>query len=422
MTTTERLPEVTEAGSRPPNRRWIVAAVMAALVALVAGVLVIANDDEPDGAPPSTVPTTAAAPTSTRPPSTVPPSVDRSTAVWPFADAAGRHTDPVAAARDFAVSFLRFTAPVVGAFQQGDSRSGEVEVRPVGNGPATTVLLRRLSGEETWSVLGTATADIELSRPEAGTVISSPVPLAGRARAFEGTVQVEVRQDGDLRPIGTGFVTGGGDIMRPFQGEVAFTAPRSRYGALVLFTESAENGQVWQAAVVRVRLGTSPQDSATCGAYRSPRPALTPDQMEVRIYFNCDRDGGDVSLHPAYRAVPRSAGVLRASLEALLAGPTAAEREATLGSWFSADTAGMLRSVSMRDGHAVVDFRDLRPVIPNASSSAGSVRLLSQLDGTVFQFPSVRSVEYRIDGSCEAFTEWLQIGGCDRRTRDEVLD
>ncbi len=58
----------------------------------------------------------------------------------------------------------------------------------------------------------------------------------------------------------------------------------------------------------------------------------------------------------------------------------------------------------------MVDVGDLRPLIPNASTSAGSEMLLAQLGATVFQFPTVASVEYRIEGSCDAFFEWLQRG------------
>ena len=108
---------------------------------------------------------------------------------------------------------------------------------------------------------------------------------------------------------------------------------------------------------------------------------------------------------------------LRVAMEELLAGPTPAERRAGLDSWFSEETADRLRSVTIEGGHAVVDFHDLRDVIPNAGSSAGSRRLLAELDATVFQFRSISSVEYRLDGDCEAFTEWLQIGGCDPRPR-----
>jgi hypothetical protein len=78
--------------------------------------------------------------------------------------------------------------------------------------------------------------------------------------------------------------------------------------------------------------------------------------------------------------------------------------------------------VTIAGGHAVVDLGDLRSVIPNASTSAGSALLLAQIDATVFQFRSVESAEYRLQGSCEAFNEWLQFGGCEPRTRGISTD
>lgn len=111
---------------------------------------------------------------------------------------------------------------------------------------------------------------------------------------------------------------------------------------------------------------------------------------------------------------------LRHALEQLLRGPTAQPPVGDHHSWFSAETAGTLRSVAVDStGHATVDFHDLRPLIPNASSSAGSASLLDELNSTVFQFPDIRSVEYRMDGSCARFWEWLQYG-CHNVERDSV--
>jgi hypothetical protein len=101
--------------------------------------------------------------------------------------------------------------------------------------------------------------------------------------------------------------------------------------------------------------------------------------------------------------------VLRAALDALVAGPTAAERNAGFTSWFSDTTTHVVRSVNLRDAAAVVDFVDLRPLIPNASASAGSQMLLGELDATVFAIPGVESVEYRMSGSCDEFATWLQL-------------
>ena len=115
-----------------------------------------------------------------------------------------------------------------------------------------------------------------------------------------------------------------------------------------------------------------------------------------------------VSVRRAGRA---GTPALRAALEALLAGPTAEERAAGIESWFSDVTAGALRDARIDSaGRAVVDFEDLRARIPNASSSTGSRLLLVELNGTVFQFPEIDSIEYRMEGSCDAFWDWLQYG------------
>ena len=107
-----------------------------------------------------------------------------------------------------------------------------------------------------------------------------------------------------------------------------------------------------------------------------------------------------------------SAGVdaqLRAALEQLVRGDASLADSAS--SWFSAATAEAIRAVSVDSaGHAVVDFHDLRTMIPNASSSAGSTALLEELNAAVFSVPAIASVEYRMNGSCDLFWEWLQYG------------
>jgi hypothetical protein len=116
-------------------------------------------------------------------------------------------------------------------------------------------------------------------------------------------------------------------------------------------------------------------------------------------------------------AEQRGAAELEAALRDVVRGPTQAQRDAGAQSWFSEKTANALESVTIdAAGHAMVDFEDLRTLIPNASSSAGSEMLLRELNTAVFEFPSVKSVEYRIRGSCDVFGEWIQVG-CKRYTR-----
>lgn len=237
-------------------RRWIVLAVGAVVAMLATAVLVgttVDDSDDPEVDPSTTTTGDAGSPTSTTTTS-APATGGADTALWPPAGSSTSFTSPADAARSFAVEFLGFRSPVVEAFAAGDARSGEVPVRPSARGPVTTILVRQLGPDNSWRVLAAMTRNIEVDRPEAGAEISSPVRVGGRAVAFEGTVQVEVRADGVTDAVGSGFVTGGGDRPGPFEGSISFEAGSETTGSLVLFTRSAENGEVWEAMAIRVRL------------------------------------------------------------------------------------------------------------------------------------------------------------------------
>jgi hypothetical protein len=149
---------------------------------------------------------------------------------------------------------------------------------------------------------------------------------------------------------------------------------------------------------------------AAC-ADEEPQPPAMGGAESVEVWFSRGEDPVAAERH--VRGAP-----LDGALRALVAGPTPEEQEAGLSSWFSAETAGVLRRVQAADGFVIVDFADLPSLIPNASTSAGSHQLLTALDSTVLQFPWVDSVEYRLEGSCDAFWEWLQRS-CDRVRRQE---
>ena len=185
----------------------------AAILAVVVGALVLAggDDDDPVDTVGTTTTTTAGGTTTTEGTTTTTtfaPTVDPSVPVWPRVHTSQRFDDPVSAARSFAVDFVGMTDPVVGEFQPGDPRSGEVPLQPRTEGPVTTVFLRQLE-DDTWFVLGSATDDIRLDMPAVGTDIDCPVRLTGEALAFEGVVQVAIRDDVSEEPIGTGIVQGG---------------------------------------------------------------------------------------------------------------------------------------------------------------------------------------------------------------------
>ncbi|CAB4870296.1 unannotated protein [freshwater metagenome] len=196
----------------------------------------------------SVPPTTSAAVTTTTSEVTQPAS-----AMWPFARTPLRFSDPVTAASSFAVAYLGFSAPVVGAFQQGDSRSGEVPVRSSATGAITTVLVRQLTDDDSWWVLGAATANIQITTPALFASLTSPATLRGISTAFEAQVNVELRGDQSLAAIGTGYVMGGSmGELASFEGQITFTKSSTRYGTLLMRTYSAKDGSVLEASALRI--------------------------------------------------------------------------------------------------------------------------------------------------------------------------
>jgi hypothetical protein len=198
--------------------------------------------------------------------------------IWPFATAAEldayaagsdrTYNDYAATAREFAIRYLGLRDPVSFTSQAGSDGSAQVRLgfrfgegnTPVANPqPTFTVVLRQLGaqpGAGPWTVTGATSANIVVTTPAAGATVRSPVRLTGQAHAFEGTVNVEVREDGMLagQSLGKGFVTGGGDMLRPFTGDVQFRSPSKPAGAIVFTEISQADGQsILRAAVVKVR-------------------------------------------------------------------------------------------------------------------------------------------------------------------------
>ena len=231
---------------------------VAALLVLASATVGCGNDSTTTK-PTTTSATTGSTTTSSTPVTTTstraPTVVQTDSAVWPFVSSTTRFTDPVKAATEFAVTYLGFVNPVVGAYVGGDSRSGEVDIRANTRATATTtVMVRKLAPDETWWVLGAATTHLQLQSPSWDAPITSPVTVSGQSTASEATVNVEIRQDGSLAPIGTDFVMGGSNgTMGPFSKAVAFTTPTARRGAIVFRMPSSDGNGPIEAGVIRVQ-------------------------------------------------------------------------------------------------------------------------------------------------------------------------
>lgn len=441
-----------------------------AIAVLAVGVGLSMTDDatDVDAGPFSTEPTTTGSAETTTPPATEASEEEVFPGIWPFAsqeaidryeDGDGRFEHPAATADAFARDYLGMLDPVV-------SLPGELEgdviaeVRPKGEdgqpvpdgGPLTQVRLRSYETSyesRIWTVVAAWSPNIVLDEPGPSAEVASPVVVRGEATGYEGTITAQVRQDGMRAGESLGEASGIAGTygeLAPFELEVGWTWPASEpNGAVVVHTDTGLDGVgVPEATVVRIAFEASfheRPDQPTASA-EDPPAKVPPSadrtagpcspvglegepgagEMDVTIYLTCDSAFGDdpssdAAFVPAFRRVPRTAAVLRATLEQLVAGPSDEERAAEQSSLFSAETADILAGVTLRDGTAIVDLRE---TVDNANTSAGQLAFRGALNRTVFQFSTVERIEYRLDGSCEAFWEWQQVGGCQIVTRDDL--
>ncbi|MEO6987277.1 MAG: Gmad2 immunoglobulin-like domain-containing protein [Aquihabitans sp.] len=253
------------------RNKWFMGGAAAAVVALVAvAAIALTNDDDSSQvvatdpavtttvAPQSTVTTEMSVPPTSVVPTTevVPPAVvTASSVVWPRPGGDKPFDDPVTVARSFAIDYAGFSDPTVGPFSAGDSRLGEVEIRPDADSrsPATTVLVRQMK-DDNWYVIAANTPNILISEIGRDDNITSgcpgPVSITGLALAFEGTVGVRIDafdSSGSRVELGQGFGTGAGSPpMAPFEADILCEAvpsgPSSDAGVVMVWEDSAKDG------------------------------------------------------------------------------------------------------------------------------------------------------------------------------------
>jgi hypothetical protein len=172
--------------------------------------------------------------------------------------------------------------------------------------------------------------------------------------------------------------------------------------------------------------GSSPQPSATITVTAEPSqtssgeaspsssPSASPARTTVSLYFLRGE-----KLGVAERRVKQTTMPATASMKALLAGPTAAERHAGLGSAVPAGTRLLGLSIDGR-----VASVDLSGEFGSGGGSLSMNARIAQVVYTLTRFPSVRAVEFFVDGEPVAALggEGVTLDGPQRRSRYRDLE
>ncbi len=205
-------------------------------------VIVTSSATQPATIAPVTTPqatTTAAAPTTTG--SAAPAQL----AVWPAADVV--IATPEQAAFEFVDQVLH-VPPVLGEFQAGDSRSGEIEVFSAAEGGSpvlrSTLLVRQLGPTDGWFVIGAIAEFASIDTPASGaTVPAGRLTVSGNARGYEATIIVTARLAGQRTPLLDPVIaTGGGsaEVPEPYRAEIDLS--HTRPGDVVLLLVRGDTG------------------------------------------------------------------------------------------------------------------------------------------------------------------------------------
>ena len=165
--------------------------------------------------------------------------------------------------------YLHMVNPVIGQFQQGDARSGEVPVQPsTTNTVFTTVLVRDPGTDNSWWVLGRGTSHDQSDHADLERNHHVSSCFNGDQYGFRGD-SADPGADDNNASLGKGYVTGGTTSMGPYSGSIAYAQGTTKYGAVVLHEPAQRK---WSRDGSNGRPRAVASSGSACDTNRFPRP------------------------------------------------------------------------------------------------------------------------------------------------------
>lgn len=204
--------------------------------------------------------------------------------------------------------------------------------------------------------------------------VGNPLIVYGRARTFENTVQVRVR-DARGAIITEVYETSVGEMghHNPFVARPWLVRHPGAHVTVEAFEYSAMDGSVRSLTSTRI--------------------SVPGERSRVTLMFttaDCTRTA------PFTREVPHSVAVARLLVEILVAGPTASEKAAGASAPFP--PGSRVRTVVLRDGELTVDFNER---LQNVGGACAAQAIRESLTRTLTRLPAVKSVVITAFGSKE---------------------
>lgn len=241
----------------------------------------------------------------------------------------------------------------------------EPEVRPPASEPRP-----RAAAEPAETAQTTKPAEREIYID--GVSASNPIVVTGRARTFENNVVLRARDASDRLIVET-FTTSAGEMgnHNPFEAQLWVTRDPGPRVTIEALEYSAKDG--------------SPR------SLTKKTTAYSVEPVEMTLMFPA---GDCTRIEPFARRIPKSKSMARLLIEALIAGPTDAEKSKGASAAFP--QGSQVRSVNLRDGVLTVDFNER---LQNVGGSCAAQAIRDSVTKTLQRLPSVKNVVITAGGS-----------------------
>ncbi|MHB0971823.1 MAG: Gmad2 immunoglobulin-like domain-containing protein [Thermoanaerobaculia bacterium] len=220
--------------------------------------------------------------------------------------------------------------------------------------------------------------NVILDTPAEGESIrQNPITVTGKARTFENNVQIRLR-DASGKTIRETFTTALGDMgtFNPFSATLFITRDPGGRITVEAFELSAKDGSLDSIA--------------------SAKASVDVPLKRIRLFLpQGDASASDCTkVFPLERDVPNSVSFVRLLVEALIDGPTDAEKAKGFTSPFPPGSG--VESVNLREGTLRVDFNHR---LQNVGGSCRAQSIRAAVEQTLGALPEVRNVLITAGGS-----------------------
>lgn len=221
--------------------------------------------------------------------------------------------------------------------------------------------------------------DIVVEVPVDGVVVAdSFLDVAGRAKIAGGPLRVRLKDatgtvlaESDLEIVATD-----NNAYGRFGQTLSFTTTLAGSGTVELGRASGVGTMI----VRQVRLGAAPAQTG----------------LTVKVYFAKAGDGSDCgTVYSIDRSIDDKSAAFRAALDALLQGPTAAEK---VQGYVTSIPVGVILKSAVADASGTVTADFTKMLERGVTGSCRASRVRSQIEATLRQFPEVHNVVISVNG------------------------